>query len=126
MPAGRPTDYKPEMVATVTTYSENFHLNDEVTPTVQGLAWILGVAVRTINRWCEEHEEFCRAVERMKAKQGLLLQAKGLRNEFNPTIAKLMLSANHDMREKGDLTSDGKPLGSADKAIAEVESALTK
>ena len=54
--------------------------------------------------------DFLHALEKIENLQGKILQNKGLLGEFNPTITKLMLSANHGMREKSDITSDDKPI----------------
>ena len=73
---------------------------EEVCPTVCGLACYLGVSEKTIYNLGERSDEFLQTVEAIGSKQHVLLIAKGLTGDFNPTIAKLMLSSNHGHSEK--------------------------
>lgn len=79
-------------------------------PTIEGLALCLKVAVSTIYLWAKDHPEFSEALGTIKAKQKERLIEKGLSGDYSPVIAKLILSANHGMREKSDVTTDGKEL----------------
>lgn len=126
----RPTDYSKEMLDKTIAYVESCEDDTEQQtigvsakgtelfknkvvvnlPTVEGLAYELGVNKTTIYEWCKANEEFSNAIDRLKAKQARELISKGLSGDYNPTIAKLMLSANHGMREKTDMTTDGKEL----------------
>lgn len=56
MPAGRPTDYRPE-------YAEQAFRHCLLGATDADLALLFKVSERTINRWRAEHEEFCRSVD---------------------------------------------------------------
>ena len=100
--------------------------DDEVLPTIEGLALYLKVARSTIYEWMKdvEKQEFSDTVEAILAKQGLMLMNKGLTNEFTPTIAKLMLSSNHGMSERTDITSGGKRLAMTEEEKIAANKAL--
>lgn len=55
MPAGRPTNYKPEFAAQAKWLCEQGATDLE-------LAEFFGVDVRSVYRWKHEHEEFCQAL----------------------------------------------------------------
>lgn len=77
-------------------------------PTTYGFAKFIGVDETTIYEWEKNHPLFSQSLDKIKAEQRQRLLQKGLSGEYNPVIAKLILSANHDMREKSDMTTDGK------------------
>jgi hypothetical protein len=112
MPAGRPSEYKDEYVAKVYEYLSQYKELGEVVPTKEGFAIFIGSTRPSILKWASEHPEFLYALENIESYQGKDLQNNGLSGKYNPTIAKLMLSANHGMREKTetDITSNGKEL----------------
>jgi len=86
-------------------------LNIEL-PTYEGLAIKLDVVVDTLLEWREQHPEFSLSLAKLLQLQKKVLVSKSLNGEYNPTIAKLILSANHNMVEKKemDVTSGGKPI----------------
>jgi hypothetical protein len=116
MAGGRPTTYSEEMLARTKEYIQE--CQDTIQdgklkvnlPTVEGLSLYLGATRSTIYLWAEEHKEFSDTLDDLKAKQAQMLVSQGLANNYNSTIAKLMLSSNHGMREKSDITSDDKPI----------------
>lgn len=118
MAGGRPTDYSEEMLELTNEYILN--CEDEIKdgrlkvnlPSVEGLSLYLGVARSTVYKWADEHAEFSDTLDVLKAKQQERLVSQGLSNNYNATITKLMLSSNHGMREKSDVTSDDKGLNS--------------
>lgn len=69
-------------------------------PTIEGFASFLGIARRTIFNWQEIHEEVKDGLERIKQEQLQRLIDEGLAGNYNSTIAKLILSANHGMGEE--------------------------
>lgn len=81
-------------------------------PSYEGFAKFLGVSRTSLAEWREKHKSFSVALERISAEQKQRLFEKGLSGDYNPTIAKLGLSANHGMREKSDITTDGAKLPS--------------
>jgi hypothetical protein len=48
----------------------------------------------------KNHKEFSNALNKIRVAQLKKLQNNGLNNTYNPSIAKLLLSANHNKREK--------------------------
>lgn len=79
-------------------------------PTVEGFSKFIKVTRSTVYFWAKTYPEFSEALDRIKAEQLQKLIARGLEGKYNPTIVKLILSTNHGMVEKTDVTSDGKPL----------------
>lgn len=77
---------------------------EEVCPTVCGLACYLGYSEKTIYNICERSDAFLQTVEAIGSKQHTLLMAKGLSGDFNATITKLLLSSNHGHSEKTEST----------------------
>jgi len=93
MPTGRPTDYNEEVLEKAKEYLETYENLGEVIPSVEGLACFIEIARSTIYEWIgqEDKKDFSDIVERILAHQGKTLANKGLKGEFNPTIAKLMM-----------------------------------
>lgn len=79
-------------------------------PTIEGFAIFIGVSKKSLYNWAAIHSDFLHALDKIETEQKQRLLEKGLAGEYNPTIAKLILSANHGMREKSDITTDGKSL----------------
>ena len=79
-------------------------------PTIEGLAVFIGCHKDTLYEWAEKNPEFSDALAKVKLEQMERLINKGLAGDYNPTIAKLILSANHGMRERADLTTDDEKL----------------
>ena len=77
-------------------------------PTVEGLSLYLGVNRDTVFEWAKHHQVFSDSLADLVNKQKQMLISGGLGGYYNPTIAKLILSANHGMIERTDVTSDGK------------------
>jgi hypothetical protein len=124
MAAGRPTTYSEEMCIKAKEYlascedveieretgqKTEYKLNVKL-PTVQGLAVYLGVSRDTIYEWSTKYPEFSDTIEQINAKQADKLINEGLAGNYNSTIAKLMLSSNHGMRERTDQTTNDKEL----------------
>ena len=126
---GRPSKYRPEFIASVDEYlaqcvdeETEFHKTrgdksdsyDRILkvnlPMIEGFSKFLDVDVTTIYEWAKVYPEFSHALEHIKEEQKNRLLNEGLAGTYNPMIAKLILSANHDMKEKSDVTSDGKPI----------------
>jgi hypothetical protein len=122
-PGGRPTEYRPEHTTFAKAYVTTFTELGDAVPTIEGLCDELGISKQCCYEWQERHPEFGDACKRILAKQGRILQNQGLLGKFAPVITKLLLSANHDKREKTDTTSDGKAVGTVDQLIAAVNAA---
>lgn len=114
MPAGRPKEFKEQYISLVDDYIQECEdafdkeKNEYMVklPTVEGFALFIGHNKTTIYEWCKENEEFSNAIDKIKENQLNKLINKGLSGKYNPTIAKLLLSGNHNIREKSDITTD--------------------
>ena len=126
----RPTDYKPEYINKIDEYlKEHVDTTKKILikvsskgskeymektivnlPTIEGFAEFIGVARKTIYNWKRDHKDFSDELEKIETVQLSRLINNGLSGNYNSTIAKLVLSANHGMRERWDGTSDDQPL----------------
>lgn len=108
----RESDYSDTFLRTAQDYLLTFAAKGDPVPTVEGLADELGKGTKTMYNWGKEHPDFQDVLDQLIAKQGRLLQAKGLRKETDSGITKLLLSANHGKREKTeqDITSGGEKI----------------
>jgi hypothetical protein len=81
-------------------------------PTIEGFARFIGVNKTSLYEWEKIHPRFSNALGLIRTEQRQRLIDNGLSGDYNPTIAKLILSANHGMVEKQgiDHTSGGKEL----------------
>ena len=105
MPGGRPTLYTDETLAKTEEYLANFHKQDDLIPSVAGLACFLGVGKSTVKDWKRDKPEFSAMLERMMMVQEKFLLRGGLSGDMNATIAKLVL-AKHDYSDKQELKAD--------------------
>ena len=131
MKTGRPTKYKKEYCKKVDVYlSEKVdkevkvikQVNEEKgyemydnklkvqLPTIEGFAIFLEVNKTTLYEWEGKHPEFSNALDKIRTEQKERLINSGLAGDYNSTIAKLILSSNHGMKERSDYTSDDKPI----------------
>jgi hypothetical protein len=85
-------------------------LIDVKLPTIEGFALYLDITKKTLYNWRDKHPKFLHSLEKITKEQQKRLLDKGLSGQYNPTIAKLILSSNHGMRERSDVTSDDKPM----------------
>lgn len=81
-------------------------------PTIEDFARYIGVNKTTLYEWESIHPEFSNALETIRVEQKQRLIENGLSGDYNPLIAKLVLSANHGMAEKTetDVTSKGESI----------------
>ncbi len=103
---GRPTMYTVDTLKEVDRYlksCKDVTLKNGKTevhlPKVEGLAVFIGVHKDTLYEWAKIHEEFSDALERVKNEQFIRLIDQGLSGNYNPTIAKLLLSNIHGLRD---------------------------
>lgn len=106
MVTGRPTDYSEEILKQTKQYID---LTTNL-PTIQELAYSLKVNQDTIYEWAKKHKEFSETLDDLRNKQATQLINRGLTGDYNPAIAKLILSANHGMKERSDITTNDKDL----------------
>lgn len=121
---GRPTAYGRKILDKVSEYiiscedtrgGTGVHVR---LPKIEGLASYLGVNKDTLYEWAKRYPEFSDALKTIKNEQYCRLVDEGLAGRYNPTIAKLLLSANHglsessrqitEIRETSDLTPEQK------------------
>jgi hypothetical protein len=115
---GRPTKYSDDFIEKTYEYiesckdscDENGKLLKVSLPTIAGLSLFLNVGKRSLYEWSAENKEFSHALEAVQKEQENRLVMSGLAGTYNPTIAKLMLSAKHEYRETTDITSKGNEL----------------
>ena len=126
MAQGRPTTYSEEMLSKTNEYllsCEDVEMEREGTrgfeyklnvklPTIEGLSVYLGVSRDSLYEWATKHKDFSDTLDSLRAEQADKLINNGLSGSYNSTIAKLMLSSNHGMREKSDVTTNDKDLPS--------------
>ena len=125
---GRPSEYKEEYIKEADVYLsacqdeyEEFHktrgpqsngyerLVKVNLPTIEGFALMLGVNKTSLYEWEKKNPMFSNALDKIRTEQQKRLVEGGLSGDYNSTIAKLILSANHGMKEKTetDITSGG-------------------
>ena len=118
MSAGRPTKLTKELIDEATKYliDTGTMIPNALLPTVEGLALRLSISRETVYAWADLTtplgKQFSDIVDNLKALQGEKLIQKSLMGQYNPTIAKLILSGKHGYVEKQstDLTTNGKDL----------------
>lgn len=71
-------------------------------PTLEGFAASLSVTVRTLENWCESHEEFREAYERAKEIQKNTLIVNSLGGQYNGNFAKFIAMNEFGMSEKSE------------------------
>lgn len=119
MPAGRPTDYSPDVIKRLDEYLNTCGREQTELPTVEGFALFIGVDTDTINNWADKknddgelvHPEFFGAYKKLKDTQKNQLINDGLYGgkEVNQAMAIFLLKVNHSMIETThtDVTSKG-------------------
>ena len=123
---GRPSKYGPELIEKVAKYIQQSLKkgNQEELPTMEGLAIYFGVVVNTLKNWAKENPEFLTALSKLHDYQKRELINRGLLGTYNPTIAKLILSANHGLREGTDMTTRGKKIQQETLSIEQIKARI--
>lgn len=96
-------------------------------PKLESFSLMLGINGDTLVEWRKQHPEFSAACTKIEQKQKESLIDQGLAGNYNPVIAKLILSANHGMAEKTqtDVTSKGEQIMNVDVLVkAKVDNLL--
>ena len=103
----RPTDYTESLLDKARTYLDE---TTDAVPIVVGLCLHIGISKATAYRWAEEgKQEFKDILEEVMEKQEAGLVNGGLKNEFNPTITKMMMTKHgyQDVIKNDNVSSDG-------------------
>ena len=101
-------------------------------PTIEWFALYIGVNKSSLYEWSKNHDEFSHALDKIMVEQKNRLLEEWLSGNYNSTIAKLVLSANHGMKETSVQENTGKdwwPIEIQDltwKSIQEIEKARKK
>lgn len=77
-------------------------------PTVERFAKHIGVHKDSLYEWATKYPKFSVTIDKVKEIQKEWLMDNGLTGEYNPMIAKLILSNNHKMSDKVDNTINDK------------------
>ena len=120
MGVGRPTEYNyQELKPLIDSYLLSCEDTDEnkengirksvKLPSIEGLCLVLGISKDTLYAWEKKHEEFSYDIDTVRQKQAERLLNKGLSGDYNPTIAKVLLT-KHGYREGIDQTTNDKDL----------------
>jgi hypothetical protein len=124
--AGRPTEYTDELPGRVQEYidscqdetkqvvvgeSEKFTSYKEKVivklPSIEGLAAFLGISKDTVYQWEKIHPAFSDVLHTLRTQQAERLINNGLSGDYNPVIAKLLLT-KHGYAEKTESEVYGK------------------
>lgn len=98
----RTSDYDKTYLQAAEDYLLTYESKGDVVPTIEGLADELERSVKTLYNWGDQNVDFKDVMDRILAKQGRLLQSKGLKKETDSGITKLLLSANHGKAERSE------------------------
>lgn len=79
-------------------------------PSVEGFSDYIDVGVHAIMAWTQRFSDFSTAVKEIEKAQKKRLIEMSLSGDYNANIAKLILAANHGMRESVDVTSAGQQI----------------
>jgi len=129
MKMGAPTKYKPEFCQMVDIYLEQNQDKREIQiskgnkvigltvklPTVEGFSLMLGVNKVVLYTWEKKYDDFRNALDKIRVEQKQRLLNMGLSGDYNSTIAKLILSSNHGMVERQDVTTAGNEIKNYDE-----------
>src|SRR3990167_8431112 len=109
---GRPSKYDASFCEEVNSYLKETGHGTMHMPKIESFAIRLGVSKNTLYEWAKLNPEFQDALGRILLYQGERLIDDGIYGgkEVNATIVKLLLQNNHGMKEKQDVTTDGKQL----------------
>jgi hypothetical protein len=106
----RPTKYSKAMVDKAYEYIDTYADYDDMIPSIEGLAEVLGLHRDTLYDWArQEDKEFSDILGKLIQKQQKVLINNGLSNTFNSAITKLVLGKHgfHDKVDQDLSTRDG-------------------
>ena len=106
---GCPSKLDDELIAKAEEYIYDFRSNDDVVPSVAGLACYLEISRSSVYNYKGQSNRFLDIVERVELLQEKMLINGGLMGDFNASIAKLMMTKHgySDKQEVDNTSSDG-------------------
>lgn len=104
-PVGRPSELAQSLDKAKEYLMGGYESVGEVVPTVAGLACWLKKSRTAVYDYASQNDEFSYIVEGILSMQETKLIAGGLKGEFNPTIAKLMLT-KHGYSDKQEVVGN--------------------
>ena len=109
---GRPPKWQDAIEPAWEYINGGFQKENDVFPSVAGLAVALGCARETVHAWAREHEEFSHIVRALMSKQEKMLKNGGILGEYNASITKLLLTKHgySDKVESAHTGPDGGPI----------------
>ena len=120
MKRGRPSKYNEKLQEKANKYIELCRLDDELS-SIEGLALYINVNTDTVNEWRKVHEEFSATVKEVKSIQKRQLMEKGLKNEWNSTMAIFLLKANHGLIDRQVVQNVDTPENKAEELLKAME-----
>lgn len=109
---GRPTEFKEEYIQKVLDYLKTCGGHNQRLPKRVDLALMFNCHEETLIEWGKVHPLFSDALTRVDAMQKGQLMDDGFYGgkEVNPRMGQFLLSANHGMKDRSDITSGDKPI----------------
>jgi hypothetical protein len=102
----RPTKYSTALLEKAQHYLDHYEEYDEVIPSAVGLALVLDITRSTLYAWARDEDKkvFSHILDNINKKQEQIILRKGLNNEFNSNITKLVLGKHgyHDRAQQTD------------------------
>jgi hypothetical protein len=102
----RPTKYSTALLEKAQHYLDHYEEYDEVIPSAVGLALVLDITRSTLYAWARDEDKkvFSHILDNINKKQEQIILGKGLNNEFNSNITKLVLVKHgyHDRAQQTD------------------------
>ena len=94
MPGGRPTEYTEDIIKKGWDYvNGGWEDGEAAIPSLVGMCRVLGRGKSTIYDWARDPDnQFSDIVSALNERQEEILISKGLLNDFQPSMAKLMLT----------------------------------
>jgi len=123
MPGGRPTEYNQELVDAAWAYIDNYAEHGHAVPSLVGLCKVLNRGKSTLYDWAKDDDkEISDILAAINENQELVAFNKSLTNEYNPTIAKLLLG-KHGYSDKQETEHKG-VIGLSDLTDAQLDARL--
>lgn len=114
----RPTDFSDQILIDAWGYVTEFARDEGKgenlkvqLPTIEGLALFLEISRSTLYLWQKEHKAFSDIIEVLQQKQAQALINNGLSGNYNPTIAKVLLT-KHGYTDKQEIDQKTEHSGS--------------